>query len=278
MWFRKKKKEAPIKKRFEVTHFYQHLILYRKLNGLFRSQSPYMNKIEQSASLYSAIRKAMETKEETLIDNFVHSITFRAEVLNSGFKTLLESGNYLCASSLTRMQADSILTCLAGLACNDRDKFFRVYNEVPEESGKVKVLNQLKDKHGNQLTNNYLIKVFEGDPLFSEVFRKGNKYIHPTKVFQDASKGFIAYKDYHSTQEEISHIEETMIYLNNILANVLVRWILLKHGIDVGVEFATPELIAFAYKWQKEEERFIEEEYPTQPIKVRWGFFIIITL
>lgn len=258
-WYRRKKEAKPKKQWFEVTHYSHHLILYRRLNGLMYSQCPYMDKIVQSGRLYAAIRRAMEMKEDTRIDNFVHSITFRAEVLNRGFYTLFQNGNYLCAAPLIRMQADNILTCLAGLACNDREKFYRVYNEEPEASGAIKKLNQLKDSKGNQLTSKFLTEIYaKGDPLFREVFTEGNKYIHPSKVFQDASKGYKPYREYKCSPEEIKNFEGAMIYVNNILANVLVRWILLKHRIDVGIEFATPELVNFASKMMKEEKKIAE--------------------
>lgn len=195
----------------------------------------YISNLKYSEKTYQAFRNAMEIKSATPIDLFVHSITFRAEAINSGYLALVEQGNYLCAMALIRMQVDNFLTAWAGLACKDRDKFFVYYN-----SGKP--INKLTDKDNNNLTQGYIVNSYaEVDPLIREIYKDGNDYIHPSHVFQEESVDLtsgirmLSYKDYECSEELKKEAKKHMLVANNVLANILCRWVQLKHGIDLGV-------------------------------------------
>lgn len=196
----------------------------------------YISNLKYSEKMYQAFRNAMEIKAATPIDLFVHSITFRAEAINSGYLTLTEQGNYLCAIALIRMQIDNFLLAWAGLACKDRDKFFVYYN-----SGKP--INQLTDKDGNKLTQGYIVKTYaEIDPLVKVIYQNGNDYVHPSRLFQDESIDLtngiqlLSYKEHECSEETKREAKKHMLITNNLIANILCRWVMLKHGIDIGVE------------------------------------------
>lgn len=196
----------------------------------------YISNLKYSEKMYQAFRNAMEIKSATPIDLFVHSITFRAEAINNGYLTLTEQGNYLCAIALIRMQIDNFLIAWAGLACKDRDKFFLAYN-----SGKP--INRLTDKDGNQLTQGFIVNSYsEIDPLVKEIYKNGNDYVHPSRLFQDESIDltngiqFLSYKEHETPPEVQNEARKHMLICNNLIANTLCRWVMLKHGIDIEVE------------------------------------------
>lgn len=192
----------------------------------------YINNLKYSKKLYDALRKAMETKSATPIDLFVHSIAFRAEAINSGYNSLTEQGNYLCAIALIRMQIDNFLMAWAGLLSKDRDKFYLYYN-----TGRP--VNQLTDAQGNKLTQGYLVNTFaEREPSVKEIYQSGNEYIHPSHIFQEESISLtsgirlLSYSDYECSEETKREARRHMLIANNLLASVLVEWVHLKHGRD----------------------------------------------
>lgn len=192
----------------------------------------YISNLKYSEKLFQAFRNAMETKSATPIDLFVHSITFRAESINSGYISLIEQGNYLCAISLIRMQIDNFLICWAGLACKDRSRFFTTYQEG-------KPINKLTDKDGNQLTQGFIVRSYsEIDPIVKEIYQGGNDYVHPSHIFQeesiDLSNGIqlLSYKNHECSEDTKRLAKKHMMIANNLLADCLVRWVQLKHGVE----------------------------------------------
>ena len=195
----------------------------------------YISNLSYSEKTYQAFRNAMEIRSATPIDRFVHSLTFRAEAINNGYITLTEQGNYLCAMALIRMQIDNFLIAWAGLACKDRTKFFTYY-----DSGMP--INRLTDRDGNLLTQGYIVNSYaEIDPIIKEIYKNGNDYIHPSHVIQEASIDLtngiqmLSYKEYQCPDSLKREAKKHMMIANNVLCNILCRWVLLKHGNDLGV-------------------------------------------
>ncbi len=195
----------------------------------------YISNLSYSEKTYQAFRNAMEITSATPIDLFVHSITFRAEAINNGYQALTEGGNYLCAIALIRMQLDNFLIAWAGLACKNRDEFYVAY-----QSGKP--INKLTDKDGKFLTQNFIVNSYaEIDPLVKEIYQNGNDFIHPSHIFQEQSIdltngiGMRSYKEYECPEPMKREAKKHMMIANNLLCNILCRWVQLKHGVDLGV-------------------------------------------
>lgn len=209
--------------------------IYELIRANERYAYTYISNLNYSEKTYQAFRNAMEIRSATPIDRFVHSLTFRAEAINNGYVALTEQGNYLCAMALTRMQIDNFIIAWAGLACKDRDKFYTYY-----DSGKP--INQLEDHKKNKLTQGYIIKSYADiDPLVKEIYENGNEYIHPSHVIQEASIDLtngiqmLSYKEYQCPDSLKREAKKHMMIANNVLCNILCRWVLLKHGKDLGV-------------------------------------------
>lgn len=195
----------------------------------------YISNLRYSEKTYNTFRKAMEITSATPIDLFVHSITFRAEAINNGYQALTESGNYLCAIALIRMQLDNFLIAWAGLACKNRDEFYVAY-----QSGKP--INKLTDKEGNRLTQNFIVNSYaEIDPLVKEIYQNGNDFIHPSHIFMEHSIDLTngirmqSYKEYECPEPMKREAKIHMMIANNLLCNILCRWVQLKHGVDLGI-------------------------------------------
>lgn len=198
----------------------------------------YLARLRYSERTYQAFCNAMETQWATPIDLFVHSLIFRAEAINDGFDTLIKQGNYLCANAMVRMQVDNLLIAWAGLACKNRDKFFEYYN-----SGKP--INRLTDHDGNLLTQGYIVKSYAKiDPRIMHIYNAASDYIHPSHRTQKDSTDLnnhiqlLSYKEYQPQPYEGicgERGDNAMVRANNALCNLLYRWVLLKHGKDLGI-------------------------------------------
>lgn len=235
------KSVPPIRKSVRKKNYMDYIYALVKANEKY----PYtfISNLKYSENMFQAFRNAMETKSATPIDLFVHSITFRSEAINNGYTALTEQGNYLCAMALIRMQIDNFLLAWAGLAAKDREKFFLYYN-----TGKP--INKLTDKDGNYLTQGFIVKTYsEVDPLVSEIYKEGNDYVHPSHIFQEESIDLtnrvqlLSYKNHECSEETKMAAKRHMLIANNILANCLVRWVKLKHGIETDIQ----EKIEFSY-------------------------------
>lgn len=190
----------------------------------------YISNLKYSEKTYKAFRNAMQSRSAMSLDLFVHSLTFRAEMINSGFLSLTEQNNYLCAMALTRMMIDTFLIAWAGVICKDRDKFLYDF-----QNGKP--INRLTDSEGNQLTQGFLVKNYaEVDPLVKEIYQNGNDYIHPSHVFQEESvnlTGGISLQSYqqHDAPEELKRLTvRHMVIANNALCDALLHLVRIKHG------------------------------------------------
>lgn len=183
---------------------------------------------ESSAGLFGLIRKSMNTVSGTPLDQFVNAMCFRAESVNEGFLLLTKAGNFLAACSMIRLQLDSALICMAGLKAKNQHEFFLAFN-----SGTP--INKIKDAEGNLLTQNYLVKSFEDEEI-KAVFDNGNKFVHPSRLFQDESIDLtdglklLTYKEYSTPENIRKEAYKQMLIANNLLAKELHEWVKIKNG------------------------------------------------
>lgn len=183
---------------------------------------------ESSAGLFGLIRKSMNTVSGTPLDQFVNAMCFRAESVNEGFLLLTKAGNFLAACSMIRLQLDSALICMAGLKAKNQHEFFLAFN-----SGTP--INKIKDAEGNLLTQNYLAKSFEDEEI-KAVFDNGNKFVHPSRLFQDESIDLtdglklLTYKEYSTPENIRKEAYKQMLIANNLLAKELHEWVKIKNG------------------------------------------------
>lgn len=196
---------------------------------LVRKNGQYMSFLneETSSGLYGLLRRSLNTISGTPLDQFVNAMCFRAEAVNEGFLTLAKAGNFLTACSMIRLQLDSALICLAGLKAKNQFEFFVAFN-----SGTP--INKLKDADGNLLTQGYLSKSFD-DPIVKEIFDNGNRFVHPSRLFQDESIDLtdglklLNYGEYKTPESIRKEAYRQMLIANNLLAKFIHEWIKIKN-------------------------------------------------
>lgn len=201
---------------------------------LARNDGQYITFLKErsNSNLYGALRKSLNATSATPLDQFVNAMCFRAEAVNEGFITLAKAGNFLSACSMIRLQLDSALICLAGLKAKNQFEFFVAFN-----SGTP--INKLKDQEGNLLTQNYLVKSFD-NPEIKAIFDNGNRYVHPSRLFQDESIDLtdglrlMDYREYQVPDKIRKEAYRQMVIANNLLAKYLHEWIKIKNSDSCG--------------------------------------------
>ena len=128
---------------------------------------------------------------------FINAMIVRAYQLNKGFISLVNTGNYLCACPLVRIQLETVLSLWAALIADGN------YIERMLLGKSV-----AKSKHnGNYLSNSYLVSTlceFTNMPALKELWDKGNNYLHPS----------------HSSLSKAIHQENNRIILENLEGNL----------------------------------------------------------
>ena len=105
---------------------------------------------------------------------FLISILRRAVDLNNAFNTLTDSGNYIAAAPLLRLQLDNMLYCFAGTIKANNNDFLVGF--LAGSNWK-----DIKDKDGMKLSDDYLLdlisKKFNTDE-FKRIYKESSNFIH----------------------------------------------------------------------------------------------------
>jgi hypothetical protein len=90
----------------------------------------------------------------------------------AGFRQMIESRNYLCAGALLRLQLDTAMRFAAASLAPDP-------HHLATEVLRGKAIRRLKDRHGRQMTDAYLVEVLANkDPWVARVYERTSGYIH----------------------------------------------------------------------------------------------------
>ncbi|MFQ1373379.1 hypothetical protein ACJWSE_01630 [Klebsiella pneumoniae] len=142
--------------------------------------------MENKAEFYLQAMKDLERADNEIKELFIQmqgkdfgydfllaiGIARRSCALTSGFKSMLEAKNSLCALALVRMQLDNSLRLYAGFFSKDRMKFSKdVLNG--------KIISKMKADDNQPMTDNYLARrVSTKNPWVINVYKKTSGYIH----------------------------------------------------------------------------------------------------
>lgn len=142
--------------------------------------------MENKAEFYLQAMKDLERADNEIKELFIQmqgkdfgydfllaiGIARRSCALTSGFKSMLEAKNSLCALALVRMQLDNSLRLYAGFFSKDRMKFSKdVLNG--------KIISKMKADDNQPMTDNYLARgVSTKTPWVINVYKKTSGYIH----------------------------------------------------------------------------------------------------
>jgi hypothetical protein len=106
------------------------------------------------------------------LSHYIFSIANRAISLSRGFVTLVNQKNYLCAISLLRLQADTLMRLYAMTNVDSVPKVFKAILQGEE-------LRNLKDSNGKAMSDTYLAKeVDKIFPGFNNLYKNTCGFIH----------------------------------------------------------------------------------------------------
>jgi hypothetical protein len=136
--------------------------------------------MENKAEFYLQAMKDLERADNEIKELFIQmqgkdfgydfllaiGIARRSCALTSGFKSMLEAKNSLCALALVRMQLDNSLRLYAGFFSKDRMKFSKdVLNG--------KIISKMKADDNQPMTDNYLARrVSTKNPWVINVYKR----------------------------------------------------------------------------------------------------------
>ena len=99
-------------------------------------------------------------------------IARRASALSSGFRSMVDQRNSLCALPIVRMQLDTALRLYAGFFVSDHQAFC---NEIIQG----KQIDRIKADDGEFMRDRYLVeRIAKRNPWVTEVYKTTSGYIH----------------------------------------------------------------------------------------------------
>lgn len=185
--------------------------------------------LKRSGEIYTDfLNEYMHMGEELMADFVVLiSILRRAVDLNNAFITLTDSGNYIAAAPLLRLQLDNMLYCYARtIAANDND-FLVGFMDGSN-------WKEIIDKDGNKLSDDYLLDLISkrfGTDEFKRVYKESSKFIHLSTshihmtTFKEEDKYQFRLPNYGHNND----LKDIMLVLNYCLLLILANeWVNLR--------------------------------------------------
>ncbi len=154
-----------------------------------RSNDEYLTLLETTFELYSQeISKMCESDQGNIfpVDLFFVANIQRSQFLVQGFTLLIKAKNFFAAAPLIRLHLDNLLHIYA-VSIFDKPHILAT-NLV---RGK-KRLKDYRDKTGQKLTDNYLIKLFFSDPINKEFDALEKVYFETSKFVHFSEKHYAA--------------------------------------------------------------------------------------
>ncbi|HGE6954973.1 TPA: hypothetical protein ACGB90_000101 [Enterobacter kobei] len=142
--------------------------------------------MENKADLFLRVMRDLDRADNEIKELFIQmqgkdfgydfllaaGIARRSCAITSGFKSMVDAKNSLCALALVRMQLDNSLRLYAGFFSKDRRKFSK-------DVLKGKVISKMKSDDNQPMTDNYLARrVSTINPWVINVYKKTSGYIH----------------------------------------------------------------------------------------------------
>lgn len=185
--------------------------------------------LKRSDEIYTEFLNDYIHMGEDLMADFVVliSILHRAVDLNNAFITLTDSGNYIAAAPLLRLQLDNMLYCYARtIAANDND-FLVGFMDGSN-------WKEIIDKDGNKLSDDYLLDLISkrfGTDEFKRVYKESSKFIHLSTshihmtTFKEENKYQFRLPNYGHNKD----LKNIMLVLNYCLLLILANeWVNLR--------------------------------------------------
>jgi hypothetical protein len=105
-----------------------------------------------------------------------NTVIKRSLALISGFCTLIRANNFICAAPLVRLHLDSLLRISAIWLVKD-------CHGLADDIWDGKQVRKLKDKKGNQMTDQYLVDCLaKENPWVKSVYEATSGHIHSAKT------------------------------------------------------------------------------------------------
>ncbi|HEX4765389.1 MAG TPA: hypothetical protein VH414_03835 [Lichenihabitans sp.] len=183
---------------------------------------------EQEGSIVKVCMEHMQrTPEFTMANMFGWGIAGRASAMTSGFRSMIEQKNSLCALPLLRMQLDNVLRLYAGFFATDHIDFCTKIFRGDR-------IDRMKSFDGHRMTDKFLVKrVAVQNPWMTRVYETTSGYIHLSgkpiqHVIREESDGtrhiIIGPQDKDRQPEQFLDPILCMRHLNDILEHTLSDW------------------------------------------------------
>jgi len=106
------------------------------------------------------------------MDLFIFSVLHRAMCLNSGFSTMIEKQNFICAAPMVRLQLDNLLRLSAAWLVEKPHEFADDFLEGIQ-------IPRMKDREGKLMRDKYLVdKIKEEYPWAERIYKETSGYVH----------------------------------------------------------------------------------------------------
>lgn len=185
--------------------------------------------LKRSSEIYTEFLNEYIIMGKDLMADFVVliSILRRAVDLNNAFNTLADSGNYIAAAPLLRLQLDNMLYCYARtIAANDNDFLVGFMNGSNWK--------EIIDKDGNKLSDDYLLDLISkrfGTDEFKRVYKESSKFIHlsTSHIHMTAFNKDDKYQFHFPNYGYNNDLKNFMLVLNHCLLLILANeWVNLR--------------------------------------------------
>jgi len=129
--------------------------------------------LESERAIFDVFGKCIKSgKPLTYADFFGMGIGRRALALSSGFRSMVEHRNSLCALPIVRMQLDTALRLYAGFFVTD-------HQQLCLDVLEGKQIDRLKSDDGSLMKDKYLVdRVAKRNPWMTDVYKLTSGYIH----------------------------------------------------------------------------------------------------
>jgi len=117
----------------------------------------------------------LENRSLYMMDFFTSAAINRSMAQCSGFISLIENRNLICASSILRLQIDTLIRTYASYLVENPHEF-------AQKVFKGEQINKIKDRSGELMNDAYLVKrLSEHHPWLKNVYKETSGYVHFSK-------------------------------------------------------------------------------------------------
>lgn len=224
---------------------------------------------KQYEEITSELIKSENAITKVFLDHFSNNIPLtyahffgmgigrRALALSSGFRSMVEQKNSLCALPIVRMQLDTSIRLYAGFFAPDHQQFCK-------EICYGKQINKVKSHDGSFMTDSYLVKeVAKINSWMLEVYKCTSGYIHfsDRHIFEAIRKNesmdaqmIIGSTDFDRESKHFLEPMQCILHLNLIIEFALKDWFLRMCSVD-GIVISANEF------WNKDIELNLDQLY-----------------